>query len=73
MWEEESRIAELKDLETRVNNAVGAKSEGEAARFKQLVAEGKIHYFIASGGGFGVCASWLIWSIIVLTSTTDRK
>jgi flagellar motility protein MotE (MotC chaperone) len=33
----EGRINELKDLEARVNNAVQAKSEGEVARFKNLV------------------------------------
>jgi len=33
----EGRIVELKDLETRVNNAVQAKTDGEAARFKNLV------------------------------------
>jgi flagellar motility protein MotE (MotC chaperone) len=34
----ESRIAELKELEARVNNAAQAKSDGEAARFKNLVS-----------------------------------
>jgi flagellar motility protein MotE (MotC chaperone) len=33
----EARIAELKDLEARVNNAMQAKTDGEAARFKNLV------------------------------------
>src|SRR6266511_1585881 len=33
----EGRVAELKDLEARVNNAVQMKEEGEAARFKNLV------------------------------------
>jgi flagellar motility protein MotE (MotC chaperone) len=33
----EGRINELKDLEARVNNAAQAKSEGEVARFKNLV------------------------------------
>ena len=33
----EGRIAELKELENRVNNAVQAKSDGEATRFKNLV------------------------------------
>jgi flagellar motility protein MotE (MotC chaperone) len=33
----EGRVAELKDLEARVNNAVRMKEEGEAARFKNLI------------------------------------
>jgi len=33
----EGRINELKELEARVNNAMQAKSEGELARFKNLV------------------------------------
>jgi flagellar motility protein MotE (MotC chaperone) len=34
----EGRVAELKDLEARVNNAVHVKEESDAARFKNLVA-----------------------------------
>lgn len=34
----EGRVAELKDLEARVNNAVHMKEESDAARFKNLVA-----------------------------------
>ena len=33
----EGRVAELKELEARINNAVQTKEEGEAARFKNLV------------------------------------
>ena len=33
----EGRIAELKELEAQINDAVRAKDEGEAARFKNLV------------------------------------
>jgi flagellar motility protein MotE (MotC chaperone) len=33
----ESRVAELKDLEARVNTAVQMKEEGDAARFKKLI------------------------------------
>jgi flagellar motility protein MotE (MotC chaperone) len=34
----EARIAQLKQLEARINNAVKAKEEGEAARFNNVVA-----------------------------------
>jgi flagellar motility protein MotE (MotC chaperone) len=33
----EGRLAELKDLEARINNAVQSREEGEAARFKNVV------------------------------------
>jgi flagellar motility protein MotE (MotC chaperone) len=34
----EGRVAELKDLEARINNAVHMKEESDAARFKNLIA-----------------------------------